>query len=93
MIDANALLQLLEEAIRQGFFSRDFMLELAKSIKEQIEVYWPNSAIPVLMAKSPTKKIFRDLVFLDALDSKSSPWKQGCGFDSLLRHALFPIYF
>jgi anti-sigma regulatory factor (Ser/Thr protein kinase) len=22
----------------------------------------------------------------DALDSKSSPWRQGCGFDSLLRH-------
>ena len=28
----------------------------------------------------------------DALDSKSSPWKQGCGFDSLLRHTFFPIF-
>jgi hypothetical protein len=37
MIGANALLQLLRETIRQDFFSREFLQELAKSIKEKLD--------------------------------------------------------
>jgi hypothetical protein len=28
----------------------------------------------------------------DAPDSKSGPWQQGCGFDSLLRHVVFSTF-
>jgi len=38
MIGANALLELCKEAIRQGFFSRGFLQELAGSIQEKLEM-------------------------------------------------------
>jgi hypothetical protein len=36
MIGANALLELLKEAIRQDFFSREFLRALGESIKEKL---------------------------------------------------------
>jgi hypothetical protein len=37
MIGRNALLQLLQEAIRQDFFDNDFLVELGKSLRDKIE--------------------------------------------------------
>lgn len=37
MIGANALLELLKEAIRQDFFKREFLQELGTAIKEKLE--------------------------------------------------------
>lgn len=36
MIGKSALLQLLKEAVRQDFFDKDFLLELAENIKKKI---------------------------------------------------------
>jgi len=37
MIGANALLELLNEAIKQDFFSREFLQELGKSINKKLD--------------------------------------------------------
>jgi len=37
MIGKNALLQLLDEAIRQDFFDRQFLVDLARSIRTKLE--------------------------------------------------------
>ena len=50
--------------------------------------------MPVEKKDEINYKLFRAGVaeLADALDSKSSPWKQGCGFDSLLRHQFSPDF-
>jgi len=37
MLGANALLQLLQEAIRRDFFTKEFMLGLSDTLKEKLE--------------------------------------------------------
>jgi len=37
MLGANALLQLLQEAIRRDFFTKEFMLGLSETLKEKLE--------------------------------------------------------